>query len=126
MNETVIQTPEKAVLAACLTYLNTLPYVNAWRQNSGAYKASYQGKQRFVRFGQPGQADITGMVNGIRLEVEVKATGKRPSETQLEWLCFIQANGGISFWCDSVDACSVQMKRVFEERGLNWKTEWSL
>ena len=64
---------ERNVQAACMEWLNTIPGVRVWRQNSGAITAQYGDRKRFVRFGEPGQADLTGIFapSGIRIETRV-------------------------------------------------------
>lgn len=48
-----------------------------WRQNTGAARTG----DRLIRFGIPGQADITGIVAGKRVDIEVKtATGRQSLE----------------------------------------------
>jgi hypothetical protein len=57
--------------------LNQLPGVWVWRQNTGMARAG----GRMVRFGLPGQADISGLIRGTRLEVECKSpTGRLTTE----------------------------------------------
>lgn len=58
--------------------LNRIPSVCVWRQNTGAIKFD---NGRFVRFGVKGQADITGIYKGRRVELEVKLPGKTKTLT---------------------------------------------
>jgi hypothetical protein len=67
-----------------LAHLGNLPRVWAWRANTGG--AHRDGG--FVRFGLPGQGDITGVVKlpsgvGLRLEIECKSHGKGQSPAQV-------------------------------------------
>lgn len=120
--------PERNVQAACLEWLNTLPYIVAWRQNTGGMKGKHNDKSWYVRFGQVGQSDITGMFHGLRLEIECKATGKRVDEgsDQAEWISMIRKHGGVAFWCDSIERCVFEMRSAFQERGLNWRQDWEI
>jgi hypothetical protein len=99
-----MNTPEGAVVKACLEYLE-LRGVYAYRQNTGA--AEYQdkaGKKRFVRYGKPGVSDIIGVLPGGRfLAVECKAPGGRLSENQIEFLNDIERMGGLAVVAKSVD-----------------------
>jgi hypothetical protein len=99
-----MDTPEGAVVKACLEYLE-LRGVYAYRQNTGA--AEYQdkaGKKRFVRYGKPGVSDIIGVLPGGRfLAVECKAPGGRLSENQIEFLNDIERMGGLAVVAKSVD-----------------------
>lgn len=69
---------EIRLTAYILAQLNLLPRCYFWRQNTGVAQAG----DRSIRFGVPGQADITGVANGRRVEIEVKSeTGRlRPEQ----------------------------------------------
>jgi hypothetical protein len=41
---------------------------------------------RFVRYGLPGESDVTGIAGGIRLEIEVKAAKDKPTPDQVRFL----------------------------------------
>jgi hypothetical protein len=72
--------------------------VEARRQNTGA---ALNPRGQMVRFGEPGQADITGTLPwGRRLEIEAKAPGKRPTAKQLDYLRRINESGGVGIWID--------------------------
>jgi hypothetical protein len=97
---------EQEVTAQCIQFA----FVNELalrRQNTGAMRA----RKRFVRFGQPGQCDYSGTcavvrngapVKGIRLEVEFKATGRKPRPAQQAYIDGILAEGGVAFYADSL------------------------
>ena len=93
---------EKDVLKGCLELLDLYPAIRAWRMNTGAVVTEYKGKQRFIRFGIPGMADITGILSlglehahGLRLEIECKSVTGRQSETQKAFQTMIEIRGGI-------------------------------
>jgi penicillin-binding protein-related factor A (putative recombinase) len=81
--------------------LNRFPGVMVWRANTGAIKID----RRFVRFGVPGQADITGVYHGRRVEIEVKKPGKLSTLTdnQRAFLESIKAHGGVVAVVTSLD-----------------------
>ena len=83
----------------------------AERQNTGAVRLG----KRFVRFGTPGRADISGVwPDGRRLEIEVKRPGNKPTQAQLDFLLLMQEQGAIAFWVDDVaklDAILLHLKR---------------
>ncbi len=92
-----------------------------FRRNTGAMKSSYTTKDgvtknRFVRFSEPGMADMYGWkvacrdFPAVHLEVEVKRPGKKPSATQEEWLRNSILNGCVAFWCDSVKMCDEKLR----------------
>lgn len=76
-----------------------------WRQNQGGMKATYAGKNRFIRFSHiAGISDIIGvMPDGRFLAVEVKRPGKEPEEHQLRFLETIRSHGGVAGCVHSVE-----------------------
>ncbi len=112
-----IDPTEKEILNACLDYLNTIWGCKCWRQNTGAMSSVYKGKTRFMRFGQPGQADITGIYRGRRIEIEVKKPRTKPTLIQGEWLGEMQRLGAIAFWCTSVDECRETFAAITKPAG---------
>ena len=76
-----------------------------WRNNSGVQRASYGGKERFVRFGKVGSADIIGIVkqSGRFLAVEVKRPGGKLTPEQKEFFETVRFNGGLSVVAFSVE-----------------------
>lgn len=92
--------PEAIVLDAVLTYL-ALDRRVAWyaRVNSGAGKLLRRNGQpsQFIRFAWVGAADITGqLMDGRRLEIEVKRPSGRVSPEQAAFLAKVQAAGGVA------------------------------
>lgn len=84
------------------------PMIRAWRQNTGA---TVNPNGQFVKFGIPGQADISGiMQDGRRLEIEVKRPGGKISDDQFSFKKMIQSHEGLYFlvysWEETRDALS--------------------
>lgn len=111
--------PEHVTLNAILRYLATLTNVRVWRMNTGAARYG----QTKVRFGLPGQADITGIAIissqwhapiGIRLEIEVKSSTGRQSREQQVYQGMIEQFGGIYILARSVD----DVQHALESRGV--------
>lgn len=102
---------EKHIQKAILNALKWRKDVLAWRQNTGvARQQNKDGPQRFIRFGVAGQADITGVVlDGRRLEIEVKRPGQKPTEDQIRFGRRITEMGGIWFVATSVEHCIEQL-----------------
>lgn len=76
----------------CMQALAGRADLRAWRNNVGAAR----DRGRFVRFGLPGSADITGIFDdGRRLEIEVKAAGGRLSQKQKFFGAMIEQFGGV-------------------------------
>jgi len=102
--------PETILQNKIIRAIGTRPDVRIWRSHPGG--ATLQG--RFVRFGIPGQADVTGILPvvqvlscphcdgqlstpplGVRLEIEVKTETGRLSKDQKNFQGMIERFGGI-------------------------------
>lgn len=80
--------PESAVQAACRSILEAHG-CRVERRNTGTWKIVDErtGKTRYVRFGEPGAADLFGCLPGGRhFELEVKRKDERPRLDQVRWL----------------------------------------
>lgn len=101
---------EADVLRAVSDYLAARGF-HVERRNTGAMAGEYKGKQRFIRFSKPGQADLYGWDkrSGRHIEVEVKAPGKGPTAAQYVWLSRCSDEGAIAFWADSVDRAAMAL-----------------
>ena len=94
-----------------------------FRRNTGATMASYtlksgETKNRFVRFGVGGMADIWGwqVLTGRHIEVEVKRLGLEPTPLQEQWLRSARDGGAIAFWCDSMGMAEAELASGGAER----------
>lgn len=94
--------PESVIQKAILEYLSYRPGFY-YRQNTGAITLGDGNSRRFVRFGTRGAADITGIKEGRRIEIEVKAPGRKQTKDQKEYQKKIEANGGLYVLAYSVD-----------------------
>lgn len=96
---------EAEIQKQCLQYLCRVRGWLAWRNNSGAIKATYKGKSRFIRFNTAvGGSDLFFVTKGGRFgSVEVKRPGEVPTEKQATWLEGVRATGGVAIWVTSVD-----------------------
>lgn len=83
---------ESELVHAILKQYGNDPRLRIWRSNSGvAY-----GAGRAVRFGIPGQADISGILrNGQRIEIECKTATGRQSPGQKAFQAMIQRFNGV-------------------------------
>lgn len=97
---------ESEVQKQCLAHLEAhyADWLSWWRNNTGAVKGEYKGKNRLVTFGVAGAADILGYTKqgATFFACEVKAKGKKPTPIQWEYLIRVQHCGGIAFWIDDV------------------------
>lgn len=106
---------ERDIVNAILTLLRAHG-IAAWRTGVGAYRASYQGRERFVRLGEKGMADIVGIRPtwgcsqtcpmrdiGRFIAIEVKTPTGRVRPEQLAFLQTVTRAGGVGFVARSVD-----------------------
>ncbi len=92
---------EKQIQNLILLTFGTRHDMRLWRANVGAAR---MGPRRVVRFGVPGQADLTGILpGGIRLEIEVKNNSGQQSAEQRNYQRIIERFGGIYVLARSVD-----------------------
>lgn len=91
---------EKQVQNAILRAFGTRPDMRLWRANAGVARID----RRTVRFGVPGQADLTGILpGGVRLEIEVKSAAGQQSEAQQNYQRMIERFGGLYVLARSVN-----------------------
>lgn len=81
---------ESRLQSYILAQLNQLEGVFFYRSSTGAARTA----TRLIRFGVPGQADITGVVRGRAVFVEVKTETGRQSELQRAFQERVEAAGG--------------------------------
>lgn len=85
--------PESDVVRAVLDYAHRRGGY-AYRQNSGAIVATYKGKKRIIRYGEPGASDTVLIVNGVFF-VECKDELGKQSDEQKAWQAQIEQAGGV-------------------------------
>ncbi len=91
---------EKQIQNLILLTFGTRHDMRLWRANVGAARIG----RRVVRFGVPGQADLTGILpGGIRLEIEVKTNVGQQTPEQKAYQRIIQRFGGVYVLARSVD-----------------------
>jgi hypothetical protein len=73
-----------------------------WPNNTGAFKASYGGKPRFVRFGKPGSPDLFVMRKGITFGLELKSEKGFQSQVQKQFEVEFTEAGGKYLLCYSL------------------------
>lgn len=114
---------ESAIVNAVIRALWDLPGVWIWRNNCGVAKPP--GAKRAIRFGIPGQADISGILTldlgigipvGVRLEVEVKKPGGRMSDEQKTFRSRVEAMGGCYLLVTSADEAVRELNAWRAER----------
>lgn len=101
--------PAEAVLQKLVIgRLNRIDGVFVWRQNTGAFKVH----DRFIRFGIPGQADVTGIVRGKRLEIECKSQKGKQSPEQRLFEKRITEHGGFYYIVQQLEDVDALEKAV--------------
>ena len=101
----IVRLPEREVVKYVLNYFAFDQNIRVWRRNVGAFKK----RDAFIRFGEPGQSDICGIIaeircprcgkavrSGVHLEIECKAYGGRLSPAQIEYQNTVRAHNGIA------------------------------
>lgn len=94
-----IKTSEKDVQRAILDYLR-ITHQKFWRHNSGGFKNK---DGHFFKFGESGSPDIFIVRQGKIYGVEVKGTGGKQTDNQVEWQKDFEKAGGIYLLVHSVD-----------------------
>ena len=94
------QLNESTTQTAILREFGTRSDMRLWRANSGS--AVIRG--RLVKFGIPGQADLTGILpDGRRLEVEVKSEFGQQTPEQANYQAMIERFGGVYILARSIE-----------------------
>jgi hypothetical protein len=98
---------ESATQRAILDYLEAIPSIYVWRNNTGVARTG----GRHVRYGHVGSGDILGVLPGGRmLSIEVKAKDGNLSREQREFAVRMLELGAVCFTARSVDDVVVQMR----------------
>ena len=129
--------PESALVRAVLAAYGAMPGVMLWRNNVGAARTA---DGRMVRFGQPGAADILGVVKrtlevrtvvnpdgfqpheslrretvGQAIAIECKARGKKQSAAQRVWQAAFEAMGGVYVLAEKLSDAADGLQELFKE-----------
>lgn len=104
--------PERDLVHEILSLWGAHPSLRIWRANTGmawfkdGESARKTDKGAYpVRFGTPGQGDISGLKlpSGRRLEIECKAARGRQSEEQKSFQRMVERFGGLYVLARAVD-----------------------
>ena len=91
---------ERQIQNAILRAFGTKRWMRLWRANVGVAQIG----RRVVRFGVPGQADLTGILPaGRRLEVETKTLTGRQTQDQRNFQRMIESFRGLYVLARSVE-----------------------
>lgn len=114
---------ERDVKRAIIDYLRMRGFRVFVRTVGGAY-AMRLGREQFVRFSEPGAADLTGweIGTGRAIEVEIKRPGGRTNPQrqalQQRWLDQARRDGCIAFRASSVEECEAALEEYGFPRRL--------
>ena len=108
---------EKQLQDAIMKKWATNPHLRLWRQNVGQaiplaewnklkrralssfslhmLKNLFTNMPPSIKYGINGMADLSGIIKGIRLEIEVKGPKGKQREDQVNWQRMIEQQGGI-------------------------------
>lgn len=83
-----------------------------WRQNTGASPPMmHNGKRRFIKYGEPGIADIIGILRGGHLlAIEAKLPGGEQSSDQRAFAGCVEAMGGLYILAHSPEEAVAGLK----------------
>ena len=99
---------EAQTQAAILLTFGTGYPLRLWRQNTGAARINGQ----LVRFGTPGQADLSGVLEGGRaLFIEVKSATGRQSPQQKKFQIMVESLGALYVLARSVSDVHAALKK---------------
>ena len=102
---------EKELQNEILRTFGTIPRLRIWRANTGVAQID----KRFIRFGIPGQADLTGILpDGRRLEIEAKSPTGRQSDDQKNFQRMIEKFDGLYVLARSVDDVWNALRKYLE------------
>jgi hypothetical protein len=93
---------ESDVQRSILEYLQ-IKRVFHFRNNSGAVVSTYKGKNRFFHFGAIGSPDIICVIKGQFVGIEVKRSGGKQNENQINFQKDLEKAGGIYILAYSLD-----------------------
>ena len=111
---------ENEVEAECIGWLRKQGWI-VRRQHSGVF---YTRDGRPLKVGETGECDwrafkggdARGILHQQYFELELKATGKKPSKAQRNYMTKRMHQGVLAFWADSLDS----MQRQLSYHGVWW------
>lgn len=100
-----IKSTENEVKKAIKDYLEFEGYEVHRINNAGTKRKDKNNREFYTFAGTPGVLDLYCVKPGHRdMWVETKATGKKPSKDQMEFMKFVNSvPDRVAFWCDSFD-----------------------
>lgn len=131
--------PESQVLKSCMMRAKAM-HVPCFRRNVMAMSARYNGKDRHVSSGKPGQSDLWGWfpdkycqlsghwcearAPGRHWECEVKRAGEKPTLKQAVWLRDCNEHTGSAFWVDNADTFEAVLMALLSGYRIEYHEEY--
>lgn len=106
-----MQRTEQSLIKPTIDWLTAMGCC-VWRQNAGGMKATYKGRNRFIKFShREGISDVIGFTGtGKFIAVELKVGTNKPTEHQQNFLAEVRKRGGIAIVAYSLDDVCEQYK----------------
>jgi hypothetical protein len=105
---------ESEIQKAILDYLRLVCKIFCYKNNTtGIYKKSTNS---YIPSQSVGCPDITAIINGKYIGIEVKRPGGKVSPEQLKFGEYIKEAGGEYWVVYSVEDCEEQIKKILEEK----------
>ena len=121
---------EKTIQKSGIEILQAEFPIKLFRRNVAGFTAEHNGKKRYIKCAEPGQADTYGWVKttGQHIEIEWKRPGEVPTLAQYIWLQECHKTGAIAFWTKSVEFASIVLRGILHDTSyLDWSSgEWEL
>lgn len=96
----LLKANEKETQSTILEYLTRIGAVVVKFNNVGIY---IKKTGKYIPPRDLGVSDILACYKGLFFAIEVKSTGKKPTDNQLNFLQRVRDAGGIAFWTDNID-----------------------
>ncbi len=95
---------ETQLVRAAVSFLR-MRGIPAWRNNTGAAKASYAGKMRYIRYSVPGASDVFAVLppTGRFLAAEAKVGNNKTTPEQDAFLDNVKRAGGLAVVFHTLD-----------------------
>ena len=116
-----IKQSENEVKKAIKNYLEVCGWKVRRINNAGIKRNDAKGKEFYTFAGDPGVSDLhCTKVSVNQMWIECKATGKKPSEDQENFMRDVNSTpSGIAFWADSFDRFLMQYNDIINGYGLS-------
>lgn len=128
---------ENELQKAIMLKWSTNPQLRLWRQNVGQaiplaewsklkkialrsfslhmIKNLFTNMPPSIKYGINGMADLSGIIKGVRLEIEVKGPKGKQREDQVNWQRMIEQQGGIYILAYNMEDVDVVLEAILND-----------